>query len=203
MKELLTIAVGSAIVNNVVLSQFLGICPFLGVSKDFKSALGMGLAVTFVMTLTCLITYPIYTMILVPLNIEYMEIIVFIFVIAAIVQMIEMALKKYSPALYNAMGIYLPLITTNCAVLGVAELVIDTEQIASLIGIEIAAMNMGYAVLYGLFAGLGFTLAIVLMSGLREKITRLPINKHLKGFPIAMIAACFIAMAFYVFGLVG
>ncbi|MBQ4097888.1 MAG: electron transport complex subunit RsxA [Clostridia bacterium] len=200
--EIIMILVSAVFINNFVVVQFLGICPFLGVSKDFKSALGMGLAVTFVMTLTCLITYPIYTYILVPLKIEYMEIIVFIFVIAAIVQMIEMALKKYSPTLYNAMGIYLPLITTNCAVLGVAELVIDSAQIAALIGIEATAMNMGYAVLYGLFAGLGFTLAIVLMSGLREKINRLPINKHLKGFPIAMIAACFIAMAFYVFGLV-
>ena len=203
MTELIMILVSAVFINNFVVVQFLGICPFLGVSKDFKSALGMGLAVTFVMTLTCLITYPIYTYILVPLNIEYMEIIIFIFVIAAIVQMIEMALKKYSPSLYNAMGIYLPLITTNCAVLGVAELVIDSAQIASLIGITASQMNMGYAVLYGLFAGLGFTLAIVLMSGLREKIQRLPINKHLKGFPIAMIAACFIAMAFYVFGLVG
>ena len=197
----LMIIVSAVFINNFVVVQFLGICPFLGVSKDFKSALGMGLAVTFVMTLTCLITYPIYTMILVPLGIEYMEIIVFIFVIAALVQMIEMALKKFSPTLYSAMGIYLPLITTNCAVLGVAELVIDSAQMASLLGI--ASMNIGYAVLYGLFAGLGFTLAIVLMSGMREKITRLPINKHLKGFPIAMIAACFIAMAFYVFGLVG
>jgi electron transport complex protein RnfA len=160
----------------------------------------MGLAVTFVMTITCLITYPIYTFILVPLGIEYMEIIVFIFIIAAIVQMIEMALKKFSPTLYNAMGIYLPLITTNCAVLGVAELVIDEAQMIGLLGIT--SMNMGVAVLYGLFAGLGFTLAIVLMSGMREKITRLPINKHLKGFPIAMIAACFIAMAFYVFALI-
>lgn len=200
--EIIMILVSAVFINNFVVVQFLGICPFLGVSKDFKSALGMGLAVTFVMTLTCLITYPIYMYILVPLKIEYMEIIVFIFVIAAIVQMIEMALKKYSPTLYNAMGIYLPLITTNCAVLGVAELVIDSTQVAALIGIEAAAMNMGFAVLYGLFAGLGFTLAIVLMSGLREKINRLPINKHLKGFPIAMIAACFIAMAFYVFGLV-
>ncbi|MBQ9756526.1 MAG: electron transport complex subunit RsxA, partial [Clostridia bacterium] len=180
----------------------LGICPFLGVSKDFKSAFGMGLAVTFVMTLTCLITYPIYTYILVPLGIEYMEIIVFIFIIASIVQMIEMALKKFSPTLYNAMGIYLPLITTNCAVLGVAELVIDAGQMASLIGISASAMNIGFAVLYGLFAGVGFTLSIVIMSGMREKIARLPINKHLKGFPIAMIAACFIAMAFYVFALI-
>ncbi len=202
MAEFIMIIVSAVFINNFVVAQFLGICPFLGVSKDFKSALGMGLAVTFVMTVTCLITYPLYVYVLVPLNIEFMEIIVFIFVIAALVQMIEMALKKFSPTLYNAMGIYLPLITTNCAVLGVAELVIDTNQIAGLIGITAGSMNMGYAVLYGLFAGLGFTVAIVLMSGLREKITRLPINKHLKGFPIAMIAACFIAMAFYVFALI-
>ncbi len=201
MTEFIMIIVSAVFINNFVVVQFLGICPFLGVSKDFKSALGMGLAVTFVMTLTCLITYPLYTFVLVPLGIEFMEIIVFIFVIAAIVQMIEMALKKFSPTLYNAMGIYLPLITTNCAVLGVAELVIDSAQMMSLLGLT--SMNMGVAVLYGLFAGLGFTLAIVLMSGLREKIQRLPINKHLKGFPIAMIGACFIAMAFYVFALVG
>ena len=202
MAEFIMIIVSAVFINNFVVVQFLGICPFLGVSKDFKSALGMGLAVTFVMTLTCLITYPIYTFILTPLGIEYMEIIVFIFIIASIVQMIEMALKKFSPTLYNAMGIYLPLITTNCAVLGVAELVIDKAQIASLIGIAAAEMNMGFAVLYGLFAGLGFTLAIVLMSGMREKVARLPINKHLKGFPIAMIIASFIAMAFFVFALI-
>lgn len=201
MAEFIMIIVSAVFINNFVVVQFLGICPFLGVSKDFKSALGMGLAVTFVMTLTCLITYPLYVFVLVPLGIEFMEIIVFIFVIASLVQMIEMALKKFSPTLYNAMGIYLPLITTNCAVLGVAELVIDEAQMMGLLGIS--AMNMGYAVLYGLFAGLGFTLAIVLMSGLREKIARLPINKHLKGFPIAMIAASFIAMAFYVFALIG
>ena len=197
------IILSAVIINNFVVVQFLGICPFLGVSKDFKSALGMGLAVTFVMTITCLITYPIYVYILVPAKIEFLEIIVFIFTIASIVQMIEMALKKFSPSLYNAMGIYLPLITTNCAVLGVAELVIDKAQIASLIGITASGMNMGIAVLYGLFAGLGFTLAIVIMSGLREKIARAPINKHLKGFPIAMITACFIAMAFFVFSLIG
>lgn len=202
MAQFIMIIVSAVFINNFVVMQFLGICPFLGVSKDFKSALGMGLAVTFVMTITCLITYPIYTLVLVPLGIEYMEIIVFIFVIASIVQMIEMALKRFSPTLYNSMGIYLPLITTNCAVLGVAELVIDSSQMASLIGIQASAMNLGYAVLYGLFAGVGFTVAIVLMSGLREKITRLPINKHLKGFPIAMITACFIAMAFFVFSLI-
>ena len=202
MAQFIMIIVSAVFINNFVVVQFLGICPFLGVSKNTKSAFGMGMAVTFVMTLTCLITYPIYTYVLVPLNLEYLEIIVFIFIIASLVQMIEMALKKFSPTLYKAMGIYLPLITTNCAVLGVAELVIDKAQIASLIGIAEGAMNMGFAVLYGLFAGLGFTLAIVIMSGLREKIATLPINKHLKGFPIAMISASFIAMAFYVFSLI-
>ena len=200
MAQFLAIVISAVFINNFVVVQFLGICPFLGVSKDVKSAFGMGVAVTFVMTITCLITYPLYSFVLVPLGIEYLEIIVFIFVIASLVQMIEMALKKFSPSLYNAMGIYLPLITTNCAVLGVAELVIDGSQMMSLLGIS--SMNMGVAVLYGLFAGLGFTLAIVLMSGLREKVARLPINKHLKGFPIAMISACFIAMAFFVFSLV-
>ena len=203
MAEFIMLIVSAMFINNFVVVQFLGICPFLGVSKDFKSALGMGVAVTFVMTITCLITYPIYTLILEPNGLAFLEIIVFIFVIASLVQMIEMALKKYSPTLYNAMGIYLPLITTNCAVLGVAELVINHEQMANLIGLSSPAqMGLGYAVLYGLFAGLGFTVAIVLMSGLREKIAKLPINKHLKGFPIAMISACFIAMAFYVFALV-
>ena len=196
------IIISAVFINNFVVVQFLGICPFLGVSKDFKSALGMGIAVCFVMTLTCLITYPVYMYILVPLGLEFMEIIVFIFIIASIVQMIEMVLKRFSPTLYNAMGIYLPLITTNCAVLGAAELVIDGGQMASLLGITAAEMNMGYAVLYGLFAGVGFTLAIVLMSGLREKIARSNVPKRLKGFPIAMITACFIAMAFYVFTLI-
>ena len=196
------IIISAVFINNFVVVQFLGICPFLGVSKDFKSALGMGIAVTFVMTLTCLITYPVYMYILVPLGLEFMEIIIFIFIIASIVQMIEMVLKRFSPTLYNAMGIYLPLITTNCAVLGAAELVIDGGQMASLLGITAAEMNMGYAVLYGLFAGIGFTLAIVLMSGLREKIARSSVPKRLKGFPIAMITACFIAMAFYVFTLI-
>ena len=196
------IAVNGILTNNPTLKLVLGTCPTLALTTLAMNGIGMGLAVTFVMTITCLITYPIYTFILVPLGIEYLEIIVFIFVIASLVQMIEMALKKFSPSLYNAMGIYLPLITTNCAVLGVAELVIDGGQMASLIGINAGQMNMGYAVLYGLFAGLGFTLAILLMSGMREKISRLTINKHLKGFPIAMITASFIAMAFYVFSLI-
>jgi len=196
----LMIIVVAVFVKNFVVVQFLGICPFLGVSKNTSNAFGMGVAVTFVMTITCLITYPLYTYVLTPLKIEYLEIIVFIFVIAALVQMIEMALKKFSPTLYKAMGIYLPLITTNCAVLGVAELVIDKAQMCDML--NITSMNMGYAVLYGFFAGLGFTLAIVIMSGLREKVNNLPVSKHLKGFPIAMITACFMAMAFYVFSLI-
>ncbi len=200
MGQFLMLIVVAVFVNNFVVVQFLGICPFLGVSKNTSSAFGMGIAVTFVMTITCLITYPIYTCILLPLNLAYLEIIVFIFVIASLVQMIEMALKKYSPTLYKSMGIYLPLITTNCAVLGVAELVIDGGQMMSLLGIT--TMNLGWATLYGFFAGIGFTVAIVLMSGMREKINCLPINKHLKGLPIAMIVACFMAMAFYVFSLI-
>lgn len=196
---LIAIILAATLSQNFVLAQFLGICPFFGVSRNIKSAFGMGIAVTVVMTITCLITFPIYKL-LELLGIEYLEIIVFIFVIASLVQVLEIILKKISKPLYNAMGIYLPLITTNCAVLGVAELVIDHGQMMSLLGIS--SMNMGYAILYGLFAGLGFTLAIVLMSGLREKVNKLPIAKPLKGFPIALICACFIAMAFYVFALV-
>ena len=199
MANILLIAITAMFINNFVVVQFLGICPFLGVSKDIKSAVGMGVAVTFVMTLTCLITYPIYTLVLVPLGLEYLEIIVFIFVIASLVQMIEVVMKKFLPSLYNAMGIYLPLITTNCAVLGVAELVIDAGT-AELFGLE--AMGLLNSVAYGFFGGIGFLIAIVIMSGLREKLAHITINKHLKGFPIAMITACFIAMAFFVFSMI-
>ena len=199
MANILLIAITAMFINNFVVVQFLGICPFLGVSKDIKSAVGMGVAVTFVMTLTCLITYPIYTLVLVPLGLEYLEIIVFIFVIASLVQMIEVVMKKFLPSLYNAMGIYLPLITTNCAVLGVAELVIDAGT-AELFGLP--AMGLLNSVAYGFFGGIGFLIAIVIMSGLREKLAHITINKHLKGFPIAMITACFIAMAFFVFSMI-
>ncbi len=200
MGNFLMIIIMAVFVNNFILVQFLGICPFLGVSKQTGNALGMGLAVTLVMTMTCLITYPIYQFILVPLGLQYLEIIVFIFVIASLVQMIEKFIKKFSPSLYNAMGVYLPLITTNCAVLGVAELVIDKAQMLSLLGIE--SMNIGVAVGYGFFAGVGFTLAIVLMSGLRQKIDKLDVAPALKGFPITMIAASFMAMAFYIFNMI-
>ena len=199
METLLLIALTATFINNFVVVQFLGICPFLGVSKDTKSAFGMGVAVTFIMTLTCLITYPIYTSVLVPLGLEYLEIIVFIFVIASLVQMIESILKKFSPTLYNSMGIYLPLITTNCAVLGVAELVIDAGTAEAL---GLASMGLLNSVAYGFFGGIGFMISIVIMSGLREKLKNTPFNKHLKGFPIAMITATFIAMAFYVFSMI-
>ncbi len=201
MGTFFSIIIIAVFVNNFVVVQFLGICPFLGVSKKTNNALGMGIAVTLVMTITCLITYPIYEYLLVPNGLEYLEIIVFIFVIAALVQMIERAIKRFSPALYKAMGIYLPLITTNCAVLGVAELVIDKAQMMSLLGIT--SMNLGYAVLYGLFAGVGFTVSIVIMSGLREKIDHLRMPGPMKGFPITMMAACFMAMGFYVFNMIG
>ncbi len=199
MATILLIALTATFINNFVVVQFLGICPFLGVSKDTKSAVGMGVAVTFVMTLTCLITYPIYTMILVPLKLEYLEVIVFIFVIASLVQIIESVLKKFVPTLYNAMGIYLPLITTNCAVLGVAELVIDVGT-AEAFGLT--QMGLLNSVAYGFFGGIGFLISIVLMSGVREKIAKRPYNKHLAGFPIAMLTATFIAMAFYVFSMI-
>lgn len=199
MGTLLLVALTATFINNFVVVQFLGICPFLGVSKDTKSAFGMGVAVTFIMTITCLITYPIYTSILVPLGLEYLEIIVFIFVIAALVQMIESVLKKFSPTLYNSMGIYLPLITTNCAVLGVAELVIDVGTAESF---GLASMGLLNSVAYGFFGGVGFLISIVIMSGLREKLKNTPFNKHLKGFPIAMLTATFIAMAFYVFSMI-
>lgn len=198
MGTFMMVIIMAVFVNNFVLVQFLGICPFLGLSKKTPSAVGMGVAVTVVMTITCLITYPIYTYILIPLGLEYMEIIVFIFVIAALVQMIEKVIKKFSPPLYKAMGIYLPLITTNCAVLGVAEYVIDTGSMIRMFG----ASNLGIAVLYGLFAGVGFTIAIVILSGLREKVDYLDTAKSMKGFPITMVTACFMAMAFYVFNLI-
>lgn len=200
MGTFLMIIVMAVFVNNFVVVQFLGICPFLGLSKRTSDALGMGIAVTLVMAITCLITYPIYNYILVPLGLEFLEIIVFIFVIASLVQMLEKAIKKLSPSLYKAMGIYLPLITTNCAVLGVAEMVIDPSQMAGVLGS--ATMNVGYSVLYGVFAGLGFTVAIVLLSGLREKVDYLDTAKSMKGFPVTMVTACFIAMAFYVFNLI-
>ena len=215
MTDILGIIIAALFSQNFILVRFLGICPFLGVSKKIDSALGMGLAVTAVMVLTCVVTYPIYTFILIPLGLEYMEILVFILVIAALVQMLEMLLKKFSPGLYSAMGVYLPLVTTNCAILGIAESVIAKATDASTAGFVLKGQffgqwlnvpmqySMGTAVLAGLFYGLGFTLAIVLLAGIRQKVDKLNLAKPLRGFPITMIVACFMAMAFYVFTLIG
>ena len=184
MADFIMIVVSAMFINNFVVVQFLGICPFLGVSKDFKSALGMGLAVTFVMAITCLITYPIYVYILVPLKIEFMEIIIFIFVIAAIVQMIEMALKKFSPTLYNAMGIYLPLITTNCAVLGVTLNNINDSY------------NFIESMVNSLGCGLGFLLAMVLFAGVRSRREEADPPEAFKGLPITLVSASIVALSF-------
>ena len=212
--DIFAIIVAALFANNFVLSKFLGICPFLGVSKKVSSALGMGLAVTAVMVITCVVTYPIYRYLLLPFGLQYLEVLVFILVIASLVQILEMVLKRLSPGLYSAMGIYLPLVTTNCAILGIAETVIKTSTDATTFEValkfvkegsnSVAYMQMGFgeAVLRGLFYGLGFTLAIVLLAGLRGKVDKLNIAKPMRGFPITMITACFMAMAFYIFTLI-
>ncbi len=200
---IISVIITAGFANNFVFSQTYGICPFLGVSKQTPSAVGMGVAVTIVMVIATMITYPIY-MLLVMLDIRFLEILVFIFVIAALVQMLEKIIKKVSPPLYNAMGIYLPLITTNCAVLAVCEitsnaLVSGTWEPALIAGVE---MNFGFSVLYALAGGCGFMIAMVIMSGMREKINHLNLPKALQGFPITMVTAAFIAMAFYVFTMI-
>lgn len=196
MATFIAIVLSAVLTDNFITAKTYGVCPFLGVSKKTSSALGMGVAVTVVMVLATLVTYPIYTYVMVPLKIDFLEIIFFIFIIASLVQMLEKIIQKVSPSLYGAMGIYLPLIITNCAVLGVTELVIgDISKILA----EGATMNIGWAVLYALFAGLGFTLVMVIMSGMREKLNYYKTPKALAGFPIAMVTACFICMAFTVF----
>ena len=198
MATFIAIVLAAVLTNNFITVQTLGICPFLGVSKKTSSAVGMGIAVAIVMALATVVTYPIYVYVMVPLQIEFLEIIFFIFIIASLVQMLEMIIKKLSPSLYNAMGIYLPLITTNCAVLGVTELVIG-DMSKFLAGAE---MNVGWATLYAFMAGLGFTLVMVVMSGVRERLNYYKVPKAISGFPIAMVTASLICMAFYVFGLI-
>ena len=178
------IIIGSIFVNNVVLAQFLGICPFLGVSSKVETSMGMGAAVTFVMALSGIVTWLIQNYILVPLGIEYMQTIVFILVIASLVQMVEIVLKKVSPSLYQALGIFLPLITTNCAVLGVAILMIQKE------------FSLLQGVVYNVATALGFALALVIFAGLRERIEFEEAPKSFQGVPIALITASILAMAF-------
>lgn len=184
MKELIIIAVGAALVNNVVLSQFLGLCPFLGVSKKIETAAGMGTAVIFVLTLSSFGTGLIYKYVLVKTGMEYLKTIVFILVIAALVQIVEMFLKKVLPSLYRALGVYLPLITTNCAVLGVAIINVQKD----------------YSVLEGTVNGfasaVGFTLSIVLMAGLREKMEYNDVPRSFQGMPIVLLTAMLMSIAF-------
>ena len=187
MRELLMIAVGTAFINNVVLSEFLGLCAFLGVSKKMDTAAGMGGAVIFVITISSFVTALIYKFLLLPLNVTYLQTIVFILVIAALVQFVEMFLKKSSPSLYNALGVYLPLITTNCAVLGVALINVQKSY-----GIVESMVN-------GLATAVGFTIAIVLMAGIREKTEYNDVPESFKGSPIVLLTACLMAIAFFGF----
>ncbi|MDF2592626.1 MAG: electron transport complex subunit RsxA [Clostridia bacterium] len=182
--NLLLILLSVVLVNNFVLSRFLGICPFLGVSKKVETATGMSLAVTFVMGLASVMTWLVNTFVLIPLDIEYMQTIAFILVIAGLVQFVEMVIKKTSPTLYQALGVYLPLITTNCAVLGVAILNIQSN------------FNLIETLVNGVGGGLSFTLAIVLFAGVRERLETSPVPKALEGFPVAMIAASLFSIAF-------
>ena len=183
-KNLMIILLTGILTENFVLSKFLGICPFLGVPKKLDSSIGMGAAVTFVMVCASLVTYPIYYGILVPLGIEYMNTIAFILVIAVFVQLVEMVLKKYMPPLYNSLGIYLPLITTNCAVLGVVLLNVEEGY------------TFAEAMFSSVGAGLGFMLAMVMFAGVRGKLDTCDIPKFLKGLPITLIAASLVSVSF-------
>ena len=190
--SLFAILIGGLLVNNFVLSQFLGICPFLGVSKKLNSAVGMSLAVIFVMLMATAATWPIYNLLLVPRDLGYLQTIVFILIIAARVQLVEIALKRFLPPLYNSLGIYLPLITTNCAVLGVTILNIDKGY------------DFGQSLVNALGAGLGFLLAMVMFAGVRERLESAEIPAGLKGLPITLVAASLVSMSFLGFqGLFG
>jgi electron transport complex protein RnfA len=182
--SLFTIFLAAIFVNNFIFSKFMGICPFLGVSKKVGTAAGMGVAVIFVITLASAATWLVYNYILVPLNLEYLYNIAFILIIASLVQFVEMFIKKSSPSLYQALGVFLPLITTNCAVLGVAVLNMDNGY------------NFIQSLVNGIGAAIGFTVSIVLMAGVRERLERCPIPKPFQGFPIALITAGLMAIAF-------
>ncbi len=184
MVSLLLILISAVFVNNFVLARFLGICPFLGVSKKVETAIGMGMAVIFVMTVASVVTWFIQYFILIPFGIEYLQTIAFILVIASLVQLVEMVIQKTSPVLYQSLGIFLPLITTNCAVLGVAVLNIQKSY------------NFIESLVFAIGAGLGFTLAMVLFAGLRERIELCPVPKSFRGTAIAMVTAGLLSLAF-------
>jgi electron transport complex protein RnfA len=190
LAKIMVMAVGAIFVQNFVLARFLGLCPYLGVSKKLDSAFGMGMAVIFVMTMTSAITYAIQTFLLVPYGLEYLQTIAFILTIAALVQFVEMVIQKNSPALYKSLGVFLPLITTNCAVLGVA--ILNTTAKWS----NGNPYNFLDAVLNGFFSGVGFTLVLLLMAGIRERLEFANLPKSMKGMPIALIVAGVMALAF-------
>ena len=184
MKIMLSILLTGILTENFILAKFLGICPFLGVSKKLNTAVGMSAAVIFVMLLSTAVTYPINAKLLVPNDLEYLQTIVFILVIAALVQLVEIILKKYMPALYNALGIYLPLITTNCAVLGVVLINVENNY------------NFGQSMMRSLGSGLGFMLAMVMFAGVRERLESCDVPKFLQGLPITLIAASLTSVSF-------
>lgn len=186
--EYILIFISAIFVNNIILSQFLGICPFLGVSKKIDTALGMGMAVAFVLTLATIVTYLIQYGLLVPLGLQYLQTLAFILVIAALVQMVEIILRKVSPALYQALGIFLPLITTNCAVLGVAILVIQKDY------------TLAESIAYAFSTALGFALALTIFAGMREQMTLVQIPKGMRGMAIVLVAAGLLSLAFMGFG---
>lgn len=182
--ELILIFISAAIVNNFVLSYFLGICPFIGVSNKISSAFSMGMATTFVMSITAVVTWLIYHQILIPNNLDFLQYVSFILVIASLVQFVEMVIKKVSQPLYRALGIFLPLITTNCAILGLALFIVLKDY------------NFVESIFYGLGAGLGFTIAITLMAGIREELDLADVPETMKGVPITLITAGLLALAF-------
>lgn len=186
--EYILIFISAIFVNNIILSQFLGICPFLGVSKKIDTALGMGMAVAFVLTLATIVTYLIQYSLLVPLGLQYLQTLAFILVIAALVQMVEIILRKVSPALYQALGIFLPLITTNCAVLGVAILVIQKDY------------TLAESIAYAFSTALGFALALTVFAGMREQMALVQIPKGMRGMAIVLVAAGLLSLAFMGFG---
>jgi len=189
--EYLLILISAIFVNNIVLSQFLGICPFLGVSKKVETAIGMGTAVTFVLTLSTIVTYLLQHYLLIPLNLEYLQTILFILVIAGLVQMVEIILKKVSPELYQALGVFLPLITTNCCILGVAILVGNGTYNAQ--GLQPSLLS---GVVFAFATAVGFGLALVLFAAMREQLSRVNVPAVMKGIPIALLTAGLLAMAF-------
>ncbi len=191
VKSLISVFLAAILTENYVLSKFLGICPFLGVSKKLNTAVGMSAAVTFVMVLATAVTFPIYQYLLVPNDLAYLQTIVFILIIAGLVQLVEIVLKKYIPALYQSLGVYLPLITTNCAILGVTMLVLQKVDTTTMY-----TYTYGHALINALGAGIGFLVAMVMFAGVRSRIEKADIPETMKGLPITLVAASLVALSF-------